>query len=249
MLTSGQIEAFKRDGVLVLRGFFDRDTVDRWRREIFEYFGQPGDGDSWRSALQIHKSDNFYLSDDPTPATHPELARVYGALHRSARWDGENELVIRPANEPARWCGARAPHLDFPLYTPVRTLANNVIYLSDVEERGGAFMYWPGSHQTAWQYFRRRPQDYLSRGDRPQDDTFAILKAEMTGDPVEHVGEAGDLLIWNSLLLHSASVNKRDEPRLAIFGRWGVDRGDDEIYDFDDDMWRYWEFSAGAGKE
>lgn len=249
MLTSAQIDAFKRDGVLALRGFFARDTVERWRREIFEYFGQPGDGDSWRSALRTYKSDNFYLSDDPTPATHSGLARVYGALHRGARWEGENELVIRPANEAARWCGARAPHLDFPLYTPVRTLANNVLYLSDVEERGGGFMYWPGSHHIAWRYFRRHPEDYLSRGDRPQDDTFAIIRSEMTGDPIEFVGAAGDLLIWNSLLLHSASVNKRDEPRLAIFGRWGVDRGAERIYDFDQDMWRYWEFNAEGGEE
>jgi hypothetical protein len=243
MLTPDQVERFRRDGVLILRDFFSQDEVARWRGEVQDYFETPGDGDSWRALLRIHKSDSFHPSDDPTPRDHPALARVYRSLHASAQWFGANELVVRAADEEAPWLGARKPHLDFPLYTPVRTLANNVIYLTDVETRGGALMYWPGSHRLAWDFFRRHPLDYLSRGDRGQDATFAALTQEMTGDPIEFVGRAGDLLIWHSLTLHSASINKTERTRLALIGRWGVDRGDAPIYDFDRDMWDYWDFA------
>jgi hypothetical protein len=252
MLTNDQIETFKQDGILILRGFYSREEAFSWREEILDYFGRPESPDAWRTALTTHKADSFYLRSDPTPCTHPALAKVYASLHATAQWSGENELVVRPGNEGAAWLGARAPHLDFPIYAPLRTLANNVTYLSDVRERGGAFMYWPGSHHVAWQYFRRNPHDYLSQGERSQDQTFAILKGEMSSDPVEFVGSAGDVLIWHSLIFHSASVNKREESRLAIFGRWGIALGDDPIYDFNTDMWAYWnldESNAGTGRQ
>lgn len=250
MLTTEQIETFKRDGVLILRGFFAPDTLAGWRDEVRRYFGHPATGDEWRSALTRHKADSFYLRQDPTPLEHPALREVYACLHATADWHGENELVVRPASEVAPWLGPRAPHIDFPVHAPLRTLANNVIYLTDVRERGGAFMYWPGSHHAAWDYFRRNPADYLSRGERSQDQTFALLRQELDTEPVEFVGEAGDLLIWHSLLFHSASVNKRDETRLALFGRWGVLLHGEPFYDFDRDMWTYWDFSpAGAEAE
>ena len=243
MLAKHEIEAFKQDGILILRGLIPRGEVRRWRDEVGAYFQLPTSPDTWRTALRRHKADSFYLSDDPTPRSYPALAGIYGSLHASADWNGENELVIRPGDEEIPWLGARAPHLDFPLYAPLRTLANNVMYLSDVRARGGAFMYWPGSHRIAWDYFRRNPDDYLSRGARSQDQTFAILKGEMNCEPVEFVGEAGDVLIWHSLLFHSASVNKQTDTRIAIFGRWGVRLADEPIYDFDADMWTYWDFT------
>ncbi|HEX2078215.1 MAG TPA: phytanoyl-CoA dioxygenase family protein [Longimicrobium sp.] len=210
------------------------------------HYGWPVTGAEWREALASRGPGGFSLRDDPTPGTHPALREVYTSLHALAEWTGENELIIRPGNEPAPWLGPRAPHVDFPVYAPLRTLANNVTYLSDVRERGGAFMYWPGSHNVAWDYFRRNPADYMSRGERSQDQTFALLRRELGCEPVEFVGDAGDLLVWHSLLFHSASVNTRDETRLALFGRWGVALGDEPVYDFDRDMWSYWDFSRAA---
>jgi hypothetical protein len=242
MLTVQQIETFKRDGAVILRGFFSPREVQDWREEIDRYFQFPATGDEWRAALRKHQSDNFHLGTDPTPVLHSALRDVYRTLHATASWTGENELLVRPAEEPVPWMGARAPHLDFPIAAPIRTLANNVIYLSDVYEHGGSFMYWPGSHHIAWEYFRHHPLDYLSQGERSQDQTFEVLGHEMTRNPVEFTGQAGDLLIWHSLLFHSASVNTRAETRLALFGRWGVPLapGDEKIYNFDRDMWAYW---------
>jgi hypothetical protein len=246
MLTADQIETFRRDGVLILRGLFSPDKARAWREEVLDYFGRPASPDEWRAALRTHKADSFFLSDDPTPRMNAKLAKIYGSLHATAQWHGDNELVMRPGDEELPWLGARAAHLDFPVYAPLRTLANDVIYLSDVQEHGGAFMYWPGSHHVAWQYFRRNPDDYLSQGERTQDQTFAILKGEMKSEPVEFIGTAGDVLIWHSLIFHSASVNKRTETRFAIFGRWGVPLSGEPVYDFNGDMWAYWNFDAAG---
>jgi hypothetical protein len=242
MLTGDQIEAFKRDGVLVLRGFFSPDEIASWRSEVLRFFGEPMTATQWRAALRAHKCHDFRLRPDPAPETHDALSGVYVGLHDTIRWTGENELVIRAGEEEAPWLGARAPHLDFPVYAPIRTLANTAFYLSDVKEHGGSFMYWPGSHRVAWQYFRDCPDDYLAKGSRGQDAVFARIKSRLTSSPIEFTGSAGDILIWHSLIFHSASVNKRAEARLAVFGRWGAPLADEPIYDFNADMWTYWNF-------
>ena len=242
MLTHDQIQAFKRDGVIILRDLFSPGEITAWRDQVLEYFHRPATPDAWWGALRAYRSGGFRLKEDPTPWTHPDLIGVYRSFHSTAQWSGDNELVLRPGEDEAPWLGARAPHLDFPVYAPLRTLANSVLYLSHVQERGGAFMYWPGSHHIAWDYFRRNPDDYLSRGERSQDQTFALLQREMICDPLEFIGKPGDVLIWHSLLLHSGSVNKRPEARIAIFGRWGVTLQGEPIYDFNADMWDYWNF-------
>ena len=242
MLTKEQIESFKRDGALALRGFFSSAEVERWRAEIFTFFDEPRTAAQWRDALRTHRSNDFRCDPDPTPQAHHALSALYGALNRAMRWVGDNQLVIRAGDEDAPWLGARAPHLDFPVYAPLRTLANNVICLSEVRECGGAFMYWPGSHRVAWDYFREYPEDYLIRGCRSQDEIFGHIRARMTSPPLEFAGAPGDILIWHSLILHSASVNKRPEARLALFGRWGAALSGEPIYDFGGDMWAYWDF-------
>lgn len=241
-LSPSEIERFKRDGVLLLRNFFPQRDVRAWREEVLDYFRRPDTGQDWRAALRAHKADDFVIGEDPTPMVHPELSAIYRSLHATADWIGENELLVRPGSEDSPWTGARAPHLDYPTAVPVKTMANSIFYLTDVRERGAAFMYWPGSHHLAWSHHRRHPEDYLSRGPRSQDQTFEILTRTMPNTPVEFTGQAGDLLIWHAFILHSASINARPETRLAMIGRWGVARDSQTPWDFDADIWSDWEF-------
>lgn len=249
MLTDTQIADFQRDGVLHLRGVFTDGEVAAWRRQVLDHFGHPADSDDWHAALRTTPQSGFRLDPPPSPASHPRLRAIYAALHRSAAWTGETELLVRPPWEQANWLGARAPHLDFPVATAIRTLANNVLYLADVEPYGGPFMYWPGSHRIAWSYFAETPEDYLAQGTRSQDQVFERILASMTGQPVQFVGAAGDLLIWHALLLHSASVNVTSRPRIAIFGRWGTALVNETVYDFHADPWSYWDFASTAAQD
>jgi hypothetical protein len=242
MLSTAQLETFKRDGAIVFRGFYSAGEIDSWREQILHYFDHPKNGTEWRNALARHKADDFRLIPDPTPSSHSALSRIYQALHATADWIGHNQLVVRAGDDAAEWRGARLAHIDIPLYAPVRTLANNVTYLSDVGERGGAFMYWPASHHVAWEYFREFPDDYMARGERTHNQVFEHLVERAGASPVEFTGGPGDLLIWHSLLLHSASVNKHPGARLAVFGRWGVRIEDEALYDFREDMEAYWRF-------
>jgi hypothetical protein len=246
MLTDRQIDTFKRDGIIVFRRFFTLAETSQWREQVFDYFGRPETAGRWREALATRKGDDFRLTPDPTPGSHARLSRIYKALNARLEWTGHNQLVVRAGEDPAEWLGPRIAHIDIPLYAPLRTLANNVIYLSKVQKRGGAFMYWPGSHRVAWDYFRQSPEDYLAQGARSHNQVFQCLVDRMPSAPVEFVGMPGDLLIWHALTLHAASINKRREERLAVFGRWGVAFGSGECHDFSGDMWSHWKLQKGG---
>jgi len=250
VLDAAQLEQFRRTGTLVVRGFFARAQVEHWRDQVRAFFDDPVDGEKWWAALRRKPHSGFRLSHDPTPNNDQTLGALMASFHPRTFWSGESELLLRPPEPNKPWLGARAPHLDFPIGRSERYLVNTVIYLSDVATRGGAFMFWPGSHEVAWDYFRRNPLDYCSRGNRSQGDTFRALAPEVSGivgDPVEFTGSAGDLLLWHSFLLHSASINRRPETRIAVLGRWGSPRAaGDQPFRFDDGIWAppHWRFQS-----
>jgi hypothetical protein len=252
MLTPAQIGDFKRDGVLRLPAFFSADETRVMRSRVERHFGVPETPEAWRAAMLKTKSSAFDEAHMPAPTSHEKLSALFARVDPDVRWTGRNEVIIRAPEPGEPWLGARAPHLDFPIGffgagQPVRTLVHFVIYLGDVGERGGAFMYWPGSHLVAWDHFRRHPLDYCSRGERGSVATFEIIGQQLASSPETFVGRAGDMLLFHSLLYHSGSTNLSDQPRIAIFGRWGagIDPGVPH-YDFDRDMWSYWSLGAAA---
>lgn len=245
MLSSQQIEAFRQHGVIILRAFYTPEEVRHWRAQVLDYVGHPTDADSWRDAMAACKGDSFQPEPDISPALHARLSGVYERLYGPAQWAGRTRLIVRAGRDQAEWRGPRLPHIDIPYNAPIRTLINNVTYLSKVEERGGAFIYWPGSHRIAWDYYREYPEDFMAEGERTYNQAYEAVTERMTSDPVEFVGEPGDVLIIHSLTLHSASVNKRDETRVAIFGQWGVETDLRRRHEFDRDMWEGWRIAEG----
>jgi hypothetical protein len=245
-LTGEQLAAFRRDGVLLLPRFFDSQVVQAWHNQAMRYFGIPMSSADWWSALRKYSSDRFQLENEPSPTCDPQLASVFSSLNAEAAWVGKNELVVRPGDETGPWRGPRAPHLDYPMAVNVTTMANTVLYLTEVKSRGGAFMYWPGSHHVSWRHHEAFPEDYLASGGRSQDAVFKIIHNEVKSEPVEFIGDPGDLLIWHSLLLHSASTNKQSDSRLAMFGRWGVSGTTSTPWNFAGDIWDKWVFAPAV---
>lgn len=240
MLTREQKEEFQERGVVVLRGFFADEAVG-WRREAQAFYDYPAI--PWEEGIRRHRHTDFRLRDEPLPSRHGRMSALLRGLNPGLEWTGEHELIVRAPEPEGRWLGPRAPHIDFPVGKPIRLLANTVVLLSDVRPRGGAFMYWPGSHHAAWSHFRDHPLDYMARGDYGQDAVFARVLERVRDEVVEFTGEAGDLLLWHHLLVHSPSVNLRDEARIALFARWGLARPfDEEPFDFAGPMWQFWDF-------
>jgi hypothetical protein len=241
MLTKEQIESFKKDGVLIIRDFFSPEEISTWKEEVHEYHQNPKSHEDWQNEIIKSSSTSFKLDDEPTPVTHPKLKKLYECLYQETNWQGDNELVARWPEIDAEWLGARTPHLDFPVYAQIRALVNLVFYLNDVTPTGAPFMYWNESHKVAWDHFRNTPKDYMAQGELSQGQVFEILANTMETEPIAFSGKAGDLLLWHSLTLHSASVNISNEARLAIFGRWGsAIESNESHFNFSEGIWDKW---------
>jgi hypothetical protein len=249
MLDSSQLREYRRRGVLVLPQFFSRQRVEAWYEQMRELVGGPSNGGKWAEALTDCSASDFELEPDPSPHHDLEMRALLESFASVSDWVGGNDVLARRPEPGARWTGARAPHIDFPIGRDQRDLVNTLFYLTDTRSRGGAFMYWPGSHLRAWDYFRRHPRDYGARGDYGQVEVFRRFSSELSTGPVEFTASAGDLLVWHPFLFHSASINVNTIPRIGVFGRWGTPRGRDEDYfAFERDMWSEpaWRISAAA---
>lgn len=243
MLSKEQIKTFKEDGVLVIPGFYTEDEIKPWKKEVFEFHGNPQSHEEWQQQIIGSSSTSFKLNDEPTPSSHPKLKELFNCFDKEKIWEGDNELVARWPEVNAQWLGARTPHLDFPVYDQIRTLANVVFYLNDVSPTGAPFMFWKGSHKVAWEHFKKYPKDYMAQGDLSQGQVFEILTNSMETEAEPFSGKSGDLLLWHSLTLHSASVNISNHARLAIIGRWGESiKKNENRFNFNEEIWDQWNF-------
>ncbi|MFC5648349.1 phytanoyl-CoA dioxygenase family protein [Paenibacillus solisilvae] len=110
------------------------------------------------------------------------------------------------------------PHLDG-TYSPTNgvkegTIANFTmlvgVLLSPVREaNSGNFTVWPGTHQQYEQYFREHGPESLLKG---------LPKVEMP-EPVQTMGEPGDVFLVHYQLAHGVAPNTSPFPRYAIFFR------------------------------
>ena len=89
-----------------------------------------------------------------------------------------------------------------------------VYYLTDVEPKGGGLFAVPGSHNKVREICQSTPG-----GRRLYGGWLDIDKNEF-GEPIEVIGEAGDVILTHYLIAHGASYNRRARTRVAYFTRY-----------------------------
>ena len=99
-----------------------------------------------------------------------------------------------------------------------------------MQHGGGAFVIWPRSHKAVHRFFLANPEQidgsFHGRDDWDGWGTLYTDKQWSAGldipeEPMEVLGEAGDVCLWHNFLAHDGSSNlRRNEPRLAAFSRF-----------------------------
>ena len=116
-------------------------------------------------------------------------------------------------------------------------------YLEDVEEEGGAFIYWPQSHLTTHQYFLEHPShidgSFTEREDWNERNWRVFSDLSPQG-PEQFTAQPGDVIFWHCFLCHTGSTNIRRRPRLGLFSRWHHTDRELMRYDVPEDLWKYW---------
>ncbi len=230
-LDESDVETFRRDGVLCLRGAF-AGWVGGLRRGIARNERAPGEfgGDSVREVETGRFFDDYcnwrliaeyrdFVENSPAAEI---AARVMGS--RRARMFHEHVLVKEPGT------GKRTPwHQDLPYYNVQGAQTVSIWIALDPVAREVCPEFVVGSHAWGKLYYPRlfltdENYDYAGGGYETVPDIEARRDDH---EIVSWTLEPGDALLFSFLTLHGAPPNMSDERRRGFSVRW---LGDDVTY-------------------
>jgi hypothetical protein len=100
-------------------------------------------------------------------------------------------------------------HWDVSLVTPIPFGTQGILYLTDTAANQGALTLIPGFHKNIESWLKGLPGDVNPR------------EVDLSSFGVKHIAaNAGDFIIWDHKLPHSASPNKAQLPRIVQYINW-----------------------------
>jgi ectoine hydroxylase-related dioxygenase (phytanoyl-CoA dioxygenase family) len=207
-LSQQDLERYRRDGFLRVRGVLDAAEVARFReaaRAVFERraAGPTPDEAYYRVFTQVVN----VWQEDPTLrelTLHPGLAHLAQQLAGVPVRLWHDHLLVKAPHNAA----ATEFHQDRP-YWPHATSRHSLsawVALVDVPPERGCMTFLPGSHERT----DLRQQDLTDAG-----DLFAADPELRWNERVTVPLRAGDCTFHHSYTAHMALPNATDEPRLA----------------------------------
>lgn len=226
-LTQDEIDAFDRDGFLLLKHAVDTDQLAAMRAQF----------DGWVEESRKH-ANNFGETINGKPrfdlepghsADHPRLRRVNapveaGSAYRSAMensrmTDAVADLIGPNVKFHHSKINSKLPrtntevkyHQDF-TYTPHSNadVVTALVMLDDTDAENGCLMVVPGSHKG--------PLLSLWHGGRFTGAIDPDIEAELAKKAVPVMGKAGDACLMHTRVVHGSAPNNSDKRRvLSIF--------------------------------
>lgn len=241
LLNAAQINQFKLNGYLVLENVFEKATIEAWRQQIWRTLGTSmEEPEAWPRDRGL----DGYVYDPPESAlvNHPLLTSIVDQLSGSSFVAGDGIPIIRWPEPEQDWHMPQSGHIDAYGGRWLPFMIGATTYLYDVEPGGGAFIYWPGSHHTAHQYFLEHPSHVDGSFMEIKDFSWDVFCDNITTGGREFVAKAGDVVLWHSYLTHNGSTNASEIPRIALFARWNHHRHLEKSFRFEvpQDLWKYW---------
>lgn len=226
-LTQDEIDAFNRDGYLLLENAVDADQLAAMRSQF----------DAWVTESRGHDSDygktiNGKPRFDLEPghsADHPKLRRVNApveagnayraAMEHSRMTDAVADLIGPNVKFHHSKINSKLPqtntevkyHQDF-TFTPHSNadVVTALVMLDDTDAENGCLMVVPGSHTG--------PLYSLWHGGRFTGAVDPAIETELAQKAVPVMGKAGDACLMHTRVVHGSAPNRSDKRRvLSIF--------------------------------
>jgi hypothetical protein len=233
-VTPEQIQQFRDDGVVILRGILSIDWLDSLAEPIERVItgggvvdlGSMVDGPASAPAFQAGvdhwRTDAAFAAFallSPLPAI---VAQLLGSSH-VALWE-DSVLVKEPGSpHPTRF------HTDASYFNCVGDQICTVwVPFDATDSRNGALQWVRASHKTAEEY---RPNLFVT--DAPIDGTRGAVVPDVANDPelaarvITWELEPGDITVHHARTLHGAPANRSHQRRRAVSVRYC---GDDATF-------------------
>lgn len=213
ILTPEDWRFFRENGYVVIHDAVPPENLRAVVEIIWEFLGMdPADPEDWyRPPLRPGGMVELYQHQALwNNRQHPRMYQVFREILGTDRlWVSFDRVSMKPPSHPAH---PEYDHTGFihwdvdPTQTPVPFGVQGVLCLTDTSADQGGFQCVPGIHRRAEQWVKEHP----SQGNPRYPDLDGL---EVVSVP----GRAGDLIIWDRLLLHGNGHNTSDRPRLAQY--------------------------------
>lgn len=222
-LTQAQVAQFVADGFVVVPGLIDSDRVDAGLKELKDKTGiAPYNAKTWPSDKTGMHVGQEGIAFDRSVCVSPQMEAVVrelaGAAVTCERGLGPILRFPQPGRKRFEPGGG---HIDgtrqgngltmYPTHFYLLVMA----YLTDTDERDGAFTVWPGSPRQvfAWAYCNG-----MDLGEKWRTTGSTGAPDIALNDPMPVVARAGDVAICHYLMVHASSANRGDHVRVGLHG-------------------------------
>lgn len=216
-----QLEQIERDGYAIFRNFLNTDETARIRAFMDSQLPAPEPRDDLHARRLFemrHPIEGEIMADI---VNNPRLIELATALLEANDLKLLEQVLIRtdPRDATLGPTGASGWHLDMTFMPehfnarPRQTYYHMVHALNNVAPGGGGTTVVPGSHHKSYAAAAKLGIDRLSE---LKNDPINVAGIDLA-EAVELHPQEGDLLVFNPMCLHSASVNTSSEPRYVYF--------------------------------
>ena len=210
LLTQEQIEEFKSQGFVVLRGLIPGDLIDELRIGYDEAVGGQYDVPGWKIIPdQILQLGNPF-KNIPSWYNHPYMARIVSAAKQLMGTDVEyryDQLIYKPPHNPVELLWHQDAGYGWKGKANYRS-GTCWLALSEVTEKMGALQFVPGSHLEGI------AEHIDATHKNPINGALEVHVDESKAVQVEY--GPGDATIHHSRTLHYTSGNDTDQPRRGL---------------------------------
>jgi ectoine hydroxylase len=219
-LTNEQIDAYRRDGFLVLPAQFDMAEVEALRAAFARDTEQPGnhlvveDGsDEVRAVYASHLRQDAFAALVRSPRMLEPALQLLG----SAAYVYQVKVNAKPAFLGDSWSW----HQDFGAWQIADQLerpdlVNVAIFLDDVDEFNGPVIFLPGSHEQGTVRSGRRDEHRSKQHLDPDDIALTPEQVAAISDRcgmVSAKGAAGSVVFFHPEIVHGSAANMSPHPR------------------------------------
>jgi ectoine hydroxylase len=230
-LDAEQVDAFDREGVLLLEGVFDDDEVAGFKRRLDELSADPTvradertitelETEDVRSIFEIHRTDELFAK----LARDPRVADVARQLLASDVYIHQSRINVKPgfAGEGFWW------HSDFETWhtedgMPRMRCLSASVTLTDNFPINGPLMVIPGSQRTFVTTVGQTPDDHYKASLKKQEigvpdhDSLRTLVDRYDGEIRQLTGKAGSVVFFDCNIMHGSGSNISPFPRSNVF--------------------------------
>ncbi len=211
VLTKEDLDFWNANGYIVVKNAIPEEDCLATQKAIWQFLEKdPEDSTTWYKSHKEQKGlmVNFF--------NHPTLEKNRASLKIQKAYEqlyGTNEIYKTidkvsfnpPITTGYNFLGSKL-HWDVSLKQPIPFRLQGLLYLSDCNDKEGAFHCVPGFHHQIENWMKS-----LQPNENPREVALETLI------PKPITGKAGDFIIWHQALPHCASPNTGSKPRLVQY--------------------------------